>query len=157
MLSRRNLFAGMAIAPLAGALAGCGKLSKKGSASAEQTPARRDFAPPLRLSSGCAAGPTEDAAALRAMLELIERDAAALWWRGGRRGRAIASDSDTGRAAETLLRQLRPGRQDRHGWLLRGTAPDFSPCWGWLACFLQSAPSASPPRIGGVGSPRFVC
>jgi ribosomal protein S12 methylthiotransferase accessory factor len=52
---------------------------------------RRDFTAPLKLSTGCAAGASRDDAALRAVLELIERDAAALWWRGGRRGRAIVS------------------------------------------------------------------
>lgn len=34
-------------------------------------------------SNGCAAGPDPDAALLAALLELIERDAAALWWYGG--------------------------------------------------------------------------
>jgi ribosomal protein S12 methylthiotransferase accessory factor len=80
--------------------------------------ARRDFSPPGKLSTGCAAGITEDDAALRAVLELVERDAAALWWRGGRPGRAIASDSDAGLAAAALLEQLRRGDQGRSGWLL---------------------------------------
>jgi protein SCO1/2 len=47
MISRRNLFSGIALAPLAGALAGCGKLSTKRSASAEQSTGPRKFAPPL--------------------------------------------------------------------------------------------------------------
>jgi ribosomal protein S12 methylthiotransferase accessory factor len=80
--------------------------------------ARRDFTPPLKLSTGCAAGPTRDAATLRALLELIERDAAALWWRGGRRGRPIRPDSPAGHAAALLLAQLRHGRSDRRTWLL---------------------------------------
>ena len=46
-------------------------------------PAQRDFAPPFPLSIGSAAGPSRDAAALHGLLELIERDAASLWWRGG--------------------------------------------------------------------------
>jgi ribosomal protein S12 methylthiotransferase accessory factor len=80
--------------------------------------ARRDFTPPGKLSTGCAAGVSADDATLRAALELVERDAAALWWRGGRRGRAIASDSETGRAATVLLQQLRQGHQARRSWLL---------------------------------------
>ena len=40
-------------------------------------------AAPVRLGLGCAAGRTETEARLRAVLELVERDAAALWWRGG--------------------------------------------------------------------------
>jgi len=80
--------------------------------------AERDFDPPLKLSTGCAAGVTLEAAALRATLELIERDAAALWWRGGRRGRAIPADGDAGRAAAELLTALRQGNDSRRTWLL---------------------------------------
>jgi len=80
--------------------------------------AEQDFAPPLKLSTGCAAGPTMEAATLRALLELIERDAAALWWRGGRRARPVADDSDAGHVAAGLLSQLRGDRQDRRTWLL---------------------------------------
>ena len=47
-------------------------------------PAQRDFTPPFPLSIGSAAGPSRDAAALHGLLELIERDATSLWWRGGR-------------------------------------------------------------------------
>ena len=39
--------------------------------------------PPVRLGLGCAAGRTLDEARLHAVLELVERDAAALWWRAG--------------------------------------------------------------------------
>ena len=49
-----------------------------------------DFVPPLKLSTGCAAGVTRESATLRGMLELIERDAVALWWRGGNRGRQVS-------------------------------------------------------------------
>jgi len=42
-----------------------------------------DPAPSAPLSLGCAAGPSPEAAAVSALLELIERDAAALWWAGG--------------------------------------------------------------------------
>jgi ribosomal protein S12 methylthiotransferase accessory factor len=80
--------------------------------------AQRDFAPPFKLSTGCAAGATRDDAALRAVLELVERDAAALWWRGGRRGHAVAPDSEAGRAAATLLEQLRQGNRTRSTRLL---------------------------------------
>jgi ribosomal protein S12 methylthiotransferase accessory factor len=80
--------------------------------------AQQDFAPPLKLSTGCAAGATVEAATLRAALELIERDAVALWWRGGRRGRSVAPDSAAGRAAAELLAQARQGNEDRQTWLL---------------------------------------
>ena len=83
--------------------------------------AQQDFNPPLKLSTGCAAGATVEAATLRALLELIERDAVALWWRGGRRGRSIAPDSEAGRAAAELLAQVRQEKTDRKSWLLNIT------------------------------------
>lgn len=76
----------------------------------------RDFIPPLKLSSGCAAGVSVEAATLRALLELVERDAVALWWRGGRRARPIAAHGEA--AAAELLAQLRQGKTDRKTWLL---------------------------------------
>ncbi len=80
--------------------------------------AQRDLVAPLKLSSGCAADVTKEGAALRAVLELVERDAAALWWRGGQRGRAVAPDSEAGHAAAALLEELRQGGQERRTWLL---------------------------------------
>src|ERR1700733_4472152 len=44
--------------------------------------ARRDLDPPWPLSTGCGAGPDPLAATLHGLLELIERDAVALWLRG---------------------------------------------------------------------------
>jgi ribosomal protein S12 methylthiotransferase accessory factor len=81
-------------------------------------PSQQDFMPPLKLSTGCAAGPTFEAAALHAALELVERDAVALWWRGGRRARPIADGSAAGREASELLAQMRQGKADRQSWLL---------------------------------------
>ncbi|WP_210186252.1 YcaO-like family protein [Afipia sp. GAS231] len=78
----------------------------------------QDFKPPLKLSSGCAAGVTREEATLRALLELIERDAVALWWRGGRRGRAVAPESEAASGAAELLAQARQGHGHRTSWLL---------------------------------------
>ena len=80
--------------------------------------ARRDLSLPFKLSTGCAAGATLADATLRAMLELIERDAVALWWRGGRRGRPIAANSETASTAAALLAELRQGCDTRKTWLL---------------------------------------
>jgi ribosomal protein S12 methylthiotransferase accessory factor len=96
-------------------------------------PTRQDFTPPFPLSIGSAAGTSWDGAALHGLLELIERDAASLWWRGGRRARAIppeyASDS------EALLRQLRPsGSASRRSWLLDITTDIGIPCIAALSC-----------------------
>jgi ribosomal protein S12 methylthiotransferase accessory factor len=90
--------------------------------------AQRDFTPLLKLGLGCAAGISPDAAALHAILELIERDAAGLWWRGGRRGRAIAPDGPAGLAVRELLVALRQGREGRETSLLDITTDIGIPC-----------------------------
>ncbi|WP_207538825.1 YcaO-like family protein [Sabulicella rubraurantiaca] len=54
-----------------------------------RAPARVTQPAPRPLSIGCAAAPTAAEARLRAVLELIERDAVALWWIGGRAGRPL--------------------------------------------------------------------
>ncbi len=72
-----------------------------------------DFVAPLKLSTGCGAGVSTGAATRHGLLELIERDAVALWWRGGRRGRAIPADSAAGLAAAALLEQVRGGGAGR--------------------------------------------
>ena len=71
---------------------------------------------PAPLSIGCAAGPTRGEATLRAALELVERDAVALWWRGGRTGRPVPLEASA--MAVALLAQVRQGLTHRHTWLL---------------------------------------
>lgn len=88
----------------------------------------RDFTPPLKLGTGCAAGVSIAAATLHALLELIERDAAALWWRGGARGRALALDGAASRDAAALLARLRDGVATRVTWLLDITTDLGVPC-----------------------------
>jgi len=83
-----------------------------------RTPERNAFAPPFKLSSGCAAGPTFEAAALHGMLELVERDAAGLWWRGGVRGRMVALEGCAIATAAALVAQARGGTNTRRTWLL---------------------------------------
>ncbi len=46
----------------------------------------QEVKPPFPLSTGSAAGRSWDAAALHGLLELIERDAASLWWQGWQPG-----------------------------------------------------------------------
>jgi ribosomal protein S12 methylthiotransferase accessory factor len=74
--------------------------------------------PGAALSTGCAAGPSFEAAAARALLELVERDAAALWWIGGRRPRPVAADSAAMAEATQLLAGLRQDNKERTTWLL---------------------------------------
>ncbi|RYJ03525.1 MAG: hypothetical protein EON47_03770, partial [Acetobacteraceae bacterium] len=61
---------------------------------------------------------TPEAAALHALLELVERDAAALWWRGGRRGRPVPLEDPAAAAAQALVQGLRQGAGRRRSWLL---------------------------------------
>jgi ribosomal protein S12 methylthiotransferase accessory factor len=94
---------------------------------------RRPVAGPLRvpgaaLSIGCAAGPTFEAAAARALLELVERDAAALWWLGGQRPKPVAVDETAMQDAVALCHALRRGERRRATWLLDITADLDIPC-----------------------------
>ena len=98
-------------------------------------PAQRDFAPPFPLSIGSAAGPSWDSAALHGLLELIERDASSLWWRGGQLPRSIPPQHEAGTVAEELLRQLRHGAAvQRRTWLLDITTDIGVPCVTAVSC-----------------------
>lgn len=81
-----------------------------------RNPAHRPWRPPWPLSCGCAAGPSRDAAAMRAILELVERDAVALWWNGGASGRPLPPAAAA--AMTSLLDRLRGGITGRYGWAL---------------------------------------
>jgi ribosomal protein S12 methylthiotransferase accessory factor len=74
--------------------------------------------PPFLLSTGCGAGRTQADAVLHGLCELVERDAAGLWWRGGMRGRPLALEDPALREAAALLAALRQGSDSRRTWLL---------------------------------------
>jgi ribosomal protein S12 methylthiotransferase accessory factor len=95
---------------------------------------RQQVKPPFPLSTGSAAGQSWDAAALHGLLELIERDAAGLWWQGGNRGKSIPPGHQAHAAAETLLAQLRQGATVRRGWLLDITTDIGVPCVAAVSC-----------------------
>lgn len=98
-------------------------------------PARRDFAPPFPLSIGSAAGPSRDAAALHGLLELIERDAASLWWRGGQRARSIPAQHAAVVVAQGMLQKLRHGAPaPRRTWLLDITTDIGVPSVAAVSC-----------------------
>ena len=90
--------------------------------------AQRKFLAPHPLSIGCAAGRSRAAATLHGLLELIERDAAALWWRGGRRGRLLALDSAAMGHASRVLAAIRQDSRRRRSWLLDITSDLGVPC-----------------------------
>ena len=93
---------------------------------------KRDFVVPFPLSIGSAAGTSFDGALLHGLLELIERDAASLWWRGGRLPRAV-DGGEVG--AEALLRALRPGGSvRRRSWLLDITTDIGVPTVAAVSC-----------------------
>ncbi|MDX2203173.1 MAG: YcaO-like family protein [Hyphomicrobiaceae bacterium] len=76
------------------------------------------FDAPTALSTGAAAARSFADAAARGLLELVERDAAAQWWLGGRRARPLTLEAlSNGRVAEQV-NQLRQGSRERATWLL---------------------------------------
>ena len=84
--------------------------------------------PGAAMSTGCAAGPSFAAAATRALLELIERDAASLWWIGGQRPRPLAVDDQAMAEGVRLLAALRQDCRGRSSWLLDITTDFAIPC-----------------------------
>jgi ribosomal protein S12 methylthiotransferase accessory factor len=97
-------------------------------------PHRRQIKPPFPLSTGSGAGPTWQAAALHGLCELIERDAASLWWRGGSRPGSLPPQHEASVAAEALLSQLRQGASARRSWLLDITTDVGVPCIVSASC-----------------------
>jgi thiazole/oxazole-forming peptide maturase SagD family component len=83
-----------------------------------RAPDRRRIEPVGALSAGVAAGPDFASAALRAALELCERDAAALWWLGGKRPKAFPMEHAANLMGAKLIENLRQGRTDRRTLLL---------------------------------------
>ncbi|MFI5011936.1 MAG: YcaO-like family protein [Hyphomicrobiales bacterium] len=96
--------------------------------------ARRELSPPFLLGTGTAAGESFEAAALHGLLELIERDAAGVWWRGGRRARMIGLDDEGWQTANKLLIDLRRGASGRRSWLLDITTDVAVPCAAAISC-----------------------
>jgi ribosomal protein S12 methylthiotransferase accessory factor len=63
--------------------------------------------PGAALSTGCAAAASTQEALARGLLEIIERDAASLWWLGGRPAARLRPDSPEAAASERLRAELR--------------------------------------------------
>lgn len=78
----------------------------------------RAIEPTWALSSGVAAGPSFEAAATRAILELCERDAAALWWLGGNPPKSFPAGHPADEIGRALLKRLRQGETSRRSLLL---------------------------------------
>jgi ribosomal protein S12 methylthiotransferase accessory factor len=71
---------------------------------------------------------------LHGLLELIERDAASLWWWGGHRGRSIPPQDQAHIRAQALLARLRQNASARRSWLLDITTDIGIPCVAALSC-----------------------
>ena len=89
---------------------------------------QRKLLAPYPLSIGCAAGRSLAAATLHGLLESIERDAAALWWRGGRRARLLPFDEPAMAHASLVLAAVRQDQRLRRSWLLDITSDLGVPC-----------------------------
>ncbi len=95
------------------------------------------IADPMHAGSppvGSAAGTSWDAAALHGMLELIERDAAGRWWRGGDRGVSIPPQHEAHLMAAELLPQLRQNAAGRRSWFLDKKTDIGVPCVAAVSC-----------------------
>ena len=97
-------------------------------------PGQREIKSPFPLSIGSAAGTSRDAAVLHGLLELIERDAAGLWWRGGCRGRSIPPQDQAQLEAQALLSRLRQDASARQSRLLDITTDIGVPCVAAVSC-----------------------
>jgi len=80
------------------------------------------------VGNGCAAGPTAAAARCAALYETIERDAVALWWRGGRPPLEVSQPELDALGATELLAVVRQGQADYETTVLQ------IPCDFGLTC-----------------------
>jgi ribosomal protein S12 methylthiotransferase accessory factor len=115
-------------------LADCREILLPADLCLRRSPAQQQVKPPFPLSTGSAAGRSWDDAALHGMLELIERDAASLWWQGGNRGKLIPPGDQAHTMAEALLKQLRQTVSARRSWLLDITTDVGVPCVAAVSC-----------------------
>lgn len=83
-----------------------------------RAPECRRIEPAGALSAGVAAGADLAAAALRAGLELCERDAAALWWLGGQVPKAFPLEHPASVAGARLIAALRQTQTERRTTML---------------------------------------
>lgn len=83
-------------------------------------------------TNGCAAGPTLASATLTALEEVVERDAIALWWFGGREARAFAPDLLDELEIGVLMNGLR-GDTPRDHWFIDLTTEFGIPVVGALS------------------------
>jgi ribosomal protein S12 methylthiotransferase accessory factor len=83
------------------------------------------------LGTGAAAGASLEAATLHAVLELVERDALGLWWRGGKRGFAVDAELSE---FDLTIGALRRGHCERETWLLDITTDLGAPCIVAISC-----------------------
>lgn len=88
---------------------------------------------PFALGTGCGASATRDAAILHGLFELIERDATALWWRGGLKPRQIALEDPAQRAASELASEIRGSSSARRSRLLDITTDIGIPCFAAIS------------------------
>ncbi len=89
----------------------------------------RDIDVPWPLGTGCAAGQDHFSATLHGLFELIERDAVALWWRGGAPPRLVLGEAGAG-----PLARLRDGTTSRRSWFLDITSDTGVPTVVAAAC-----------------------
>jgi ribosomal protein S12 methylthiotransferase accessory factor len=95
-------------------------------------PASRRKARRETESAGVGAGPTREAATLSGLLEVIERDAIALWWHGGVPARTVGAELIDNPEFESFMSGLR-GDSSRIWWLLDITTDLGVPAYAALS------------------------
>ena len=105
---------------------------------------------PPPVARGTAAGSTWPAAVKRAVAEVVERDAAALWWLGGRHAPPVSLEAAS--TASDVLTALRGRADTRTTWLLdlgrefgisTFAAVSVLPSGEGFACGLRAAPAVA--------------
>lgn len=82
----------------------------------------------LAVGCGCAAGPDWTAAVTSALCEVVERDAVAMWWSGGRAGRPVSLEALAASAAGDLIGRIGQGKRARHTTLVDIAGDPGLPC-----------------------------
>ena len=113
-----------------------------------RSPARQTIEPVGALSSGAAAGPSFEAAAIRAILELCERDAAAMWWLGGCRPKRFPLEHPATKVSAELMTRLRQNETARRTILLDITTDTAVPAVAVATVASAAWPGVGPPRRG---------
>ena len=93
-----------------------------------------NYQPPVPPSTGCAVSDNMQRAQLHGLLEVIERDAVALWWLGGQPATELPVELPDRYDVREFLQQLRQGSVNKTTWWMNITTDIGVPCVVALSC-----------------------